>query len=214
MVGSYVTVYFIDKVITFRASSMKSTRATRQKPKVWVLLDPGRAAKVFVLVSLEFGGTGTSISMNRRSLLLLRSQFHLWGLPFWVRFLRMWQVFFFFFFNPTIEAVTFRLRGWCWVRFCCRHSPVRICEPVRWNACVHTLDLGSYSHPEQLFFFLGNGVRTHVNSNGKVPCTGCSGERAQHTANWAILAPNGRSEDLSLSCSMTARTIELSVSAS
>ena len=27
---------------------------------------------------------------------------------FWVRFLRMWP-----FFNPTIEVVTFRLRGWC-----------------------------------------------------------------------------------------------------
>ena len=29
---------------------------------------------------------------------------------FWVRFLRMRP---FFFFNPTIKVVTFRLRGWC-----------------------------------------------------------------------------------------------------
>ena len=35
-------------------------------------------------------------------LLLLRSQLHLWGSPFWVRFLCMWL-----FFNPTIEIVTF-----------------------------------------------------------------------------------------------------------
>ena len=37
-------------------------------------------------------------------------------------------------------------------------------ECVRWNACVHKLDLGLYSHPRE---FLGNGVRTHVNSMGK-----------------------------------------------
>ena len=33
-------------------------------------------------------------------------QLHLWGSPFWVRFLRMRP-----FFNPTIEVVTFRLHG-------------------------------------------------------------------------------------------------------
>ena len=37
---------------------------------------------------------------------------------------------------------------------------------VRWNACVHRLDLGLYSHPKE---FLRNGVRTHVNSKGKIP---------------------------------------------
>ena len=42
-------------------------------------------------------------------LLLLRSQLYLWGSPFLVRFLRMWP----FFFNPTIEVITFRLCGWC-----------------------------------------------------------------------------------------------------
>ena len=49
-------------------------------------------------------------------------QLYLWGSPFsfclphlypwvspcWVRFLRMWLIF-----NPTIEVVTFHLRGWC-----------------------------------------------------------------------------------------------------
>ena len=41
-------------------------------------------------------------------------------------------------------------------------------EPMRWNACMHRLDLGLYSHPKE---FLGNGVWTHVNSKGKVPST-------------------------------------------
>ena len=31
-------------------------------------------------------------------------------------------------------------------------------ESVRWNACVHRLDLGLYSHPKEFFFFfLGGG---------------------------------------------------------
>ena len=28
-------------------------------------------------------------------------------------------------------------------------------ESVRWNACVHRLDLGLYSHPKELFLFVG-----------------------------------------------------------
>ena len=64
-------------------------------------------------------------------------------------------------------------------------------ESVRWNAYVHSLDLGLYSHMKE---FLGNGVRTHVNSKGKIPSTGGAdqrmvepvtlhqvGQRAQHT---------------------------------
>ena len=43
-----------------------------------------------------------------RILLLLRSQLSLSGSPFLVRFLRICP-----FLNPTIEVVTFRLRGWC-----------------------------------------------------------------------------------------------------
>ena len=38
------------------------------------------------------------------------------------------------------------------------------CESAWWNACVHRLDLGLYSHPKE---FLGNGVKTHVNFKGK-----------------------------------------------
>ena len=40
---------------------------------------------------------------------------------------------------------------------------------MRWNAYVHSLDLSLYSHMKE---FWGNGVRTHVNSKGKVPSTG------------------------------------------
>ena len=40
---------------------------------------------------------------------------------------------------------------------------------VRWNACVHRLDLGLYSHPKEIW---GNGVRTHVKSKGKLFSTG------------------------------------------
>ena len=39
-------------------------------------------------------------------------------------------------------------------------------ESVRWNACMHRLDLGLYSHPKE---FLGSGVRTHVNSKKRSP---------------------------------------------
>ena len=46
-------------------------------------------------------------------------------------------------------------------------------ESMRWNACVHRLDLGLYSHPKELF---GNGVRTHVNPKRKVPSIGGSEE--------------------------------------
>ena len=68
-------------------------------------------------------------------------------------------------------------------------------ESVRWDASVHKLDLGLYSHPKE---FLGDGVRTHVNSKGKIPSTGGknlpqrriepttlhrAGQRARHTTN-------------------------------
>ena len=41
-------------------------------------------------------------------------------------------------------------------------------QSLQWNACVHRLDLGLYSHPKE---FWGNGVRTYVNSKGKIPST-------------------------------------------
>ena len=39
-------------------------------------------------------------------------------------------------------------------------------ESVRWNACVHRLDLSLYSHPKEIW---GNGVGTHTNSKEKNP---------------------------------------------
>ena len=60
-------------------------------------------------------------------------------------------------------------------------------ESVQWNACVHRLDLGLYSHPKE---FLGNGVSTRVNSllpeaQRKIePATlHQAGQRVQHTTN-------------------------------
>ena len=82
-------------------------------------------------------------------------QLYLWGSPFWVRCLRMWP-FFFFFLIPTIEVVIFRLRGWCMLGVfllpaftCLAHECQDLFESVRWNACVHRLDLGLYSHPKE-----------------------------------------------------------------
>ena len=58
--------------------------------------------------------------VHHSSFCFLRSQLYLWGSPFWVRFLHMWPVF-----NPTIEVVTFHLRGWCILGvFYFQHSPV------------------------------------------------------------------------------------------
>ena len=74
-------------------------------------------------------------------------------------------------------------------------------ESVRWNACQHRLDLGLYSHPKE---FIGNGVRTHVNSQGKNPLPGNqrwiepmtlheAQQQAPYTTNWAIPVPTSLS---------------------
>ena len=63
-------------------------------------------------------------------------------------------------------------------------------ESMRWNACVHRLDLGLYSDPKK---FGENGVRNHVNSKRKIPeaqrrfkpgtvTLHHAGQRDQHTA--------------------------------
>ena len=63
---------------------------------------------------------------------------------------------------------------------------------------MHRLDLGLYSHPKK---FLGNGVRSHVNSKGKShlpeakgrakPATQHqAGQQAQHTTDRAIPQPH------------------------
>ena len=50
---------------------------------------------------------------------------------------------------------------------------------VRSNPCVHRLDLGLYSHQKE---FWGNGVRSHVNSKGKIPSTESSEEVQTYNA--------------------------------
>ena len=90
------------------------------------------------------------------------------------------------------------------------------CESAQWNACVHRLDLGLYSHLKE---FWGNGVRTSVYTLIRKSFGGMesepiltpkekspllevqrrvepmtlhhTGQRAQHTINWAIPAPSG-----------------------
>ena len=60
-------------------------------------------------------------------------------------------------------------------------------ESVRWNACVYRLDLGLYSRPKE---FGGNGVRTHVNSKGKIPSTGGSEQdRTRDAASCRTVSP-------------------------
>ena len=64
--------------------------------------------------------------------------------------------------------------GACWVWFCVSIHQFRTWmsgsfESLRWNVCVHRLDLGLYSHLKE---FGGNWVRTHVNSKVKIPFTG------------------------------------------
>ena len=110
-------------------------------------------------------------------------------------------------FNPTIEVVIFCLHGWCLLGVFLLpvithlgHECQDLFESMWWNACVHRLDLSLYSHPKE---FWGNGVRTHVNSKGKIPSTGAffwEEDRTQDTASsrtvnpthyqWAILVPS------------------------
>ena len=112
-------------------------------------------------------------------LLLLRSKLYLWGSPFWVRFLLMWLCVVVVF-NPTIEVVTFRLRG----RYilgvfllpaftCLGHEYQDLLSPCAVYSRVHKLALVLYSHPKEC---LGNGVRTHVNPKGKISSSRDSAE--------------------------------------
>ena len=98
----------------------------------WVSMDPEHVGKVssFIFVCVCVCSPAISLGFT----------------TFWVRFLRMWP-----FFNPTIKVVTFRLRGWCvlGVFFVAGIHPSRTWTSgsfgsVRWNACVHRLDLGEF----------------------------------------------------------------------
>ena len=119
-------------------------------------------------------------------LLLLRSQLGLWGSPIWVRFLCMWP-----FLNPNIEVVTFHRHGWC--VFVADIHPFWTWmsgsfESLWWNACVHRLDLSLYSHPKE---FKEMESEPMLAPRKKSPLSEAhAGQRAQHTTNWAIPAPN------------------------
>ena len=116
--------------------------------------------------------------VSRGLLLLLRSP----GISLGFRFTSLGEILAYVtVFNPTIEVVTFRLRGWCMLGVCVwegwggggfflllcfvvvvvvvvfasiHPSRTGSFESVRWNACVHRLELGLYSHPKE---FWGNG---------------------------------------------------------
>ena len=73
-----------------------------------------------------------------------------------------------------MEVVTFRLRGWCMLGVFFLPAFTRLgheCQDLL-SPCdgMHLcrLDLGLYFHPKE---FWGNGVGTHVNSEGKIPST-------------------------------------------
>ena len=66
--------------------------------------------------------------------------------------------------NVTVEVVTFRLREWCMLGVFLVPAFTRL-DNERWD-----LLRWQSSHPKE---FLGNGIRTHVNSKGKkFPSTG------------------------------------------
>ena len=52
-------------------------------------------------------------------------------------------------------------------------------ESMRWNACTQRLDLHLCSHPKE---FLGNGVRTRVNSKENILSSGGSDDVVAHDA--------------------------------
>ena len=71
-------------------------------------------------------------------------------------------------------------------------------ESVRWNACMHRLGLGLYSHLKE---FLENGVRTHVNSKGQIPSTGSSEDRTHDAASHRPVSPTHNRQLFWLHCS-------------
>ena len=153
------------------------------------------------------------IQLKDTLLLLLRSQLDLWGSPFLVRLLRMWPCF-----NPTIEVATFRHRGW-YILGVLLPAFIRLgheCQAlfIPYDACVHRLDLGLYSHPKEGFFFFGGGGEEGGRGVGvesepmltpkvKSPLPEAqrtvetvklhhAEQRVRHTAGWAIPAPAER----------------------
>ena len=89
-----------------------------------------------------------------------------------------------FFLNPTIEVVTLHLCGWCMLGVFLLLPFIR-----QGHECQDLLSLCDGTHvstDKTLVYnlirksFRVNGVRTHVNSKGKIPCTGDSEEDWTH----------------------------------
>ena len=113
------------------------------------------------------------------------------GFTTFVRFLHMWP-----FFNPIMEIVTFRLRGWhMLVVFllpaftCLGHEGQDLLSPCKeMHVCTDYSSV--YSRIQK--FFLGNGVRTHVNSKGKSPLL----EAQRRTNSWCYITKDSEPNTL------------------
>ena len=94
--------------------------------------------------------------------------YHAWDTPFWSGTLDIWR-----FFRPTNEIITFHLYGWCMrdVLLLPAFTLSRTWmsgsfKSVRWNAQTRP---GFILSSERV---LGNGVRAHANSKGKITFIG------------------------------------------
>ena len=89
-------------------------------------------------------------------------------IPFWSGTLNMWRFF------QSKHRGSHILSSWMVHGGCVFVTGIHLSrawmsgsfESMWWNACVDGLDLSLYPHLKE---FLGNGVRTHVNSKGKNP---------------------------------------------
>ena len=102
---------------------------------------------------------------------------------------------FFFFFNQAIQVATFCLCGWCMLGvfllpalICLGHECQDLLSPCD-GMHVCTLDLCLYSRLKELW---GNGVRTYVNSKGKIPSPeklSSEKDRTHHAASSRTASP-------------------------
>ena len=78
------------------------------------------------------------------------------------------------FFNPTIEVVTFCLRGWCMLGVLAASLHLSwtwmsgYFQSERWNSCMHRLDFSLYSHPKA---FGGMESEPMLTPREKIPST-------------------------------------------
>ena len=105
------------------------------------------------------------------------------------------------FLNPATEVVTLRLRGWCMLGVFLLLAFTRLGHVSQdlWSPCdgMHVCTDQTSVYILIRKSFGGNGVRTHINTKGKMPSTGKkspqrrmepttlhqAGQRAQHTTN-------------------------------